>query len=48
MRPIAEQTILVTGATSGHGRALATELAAGGATVLMQSSGGAEAGRIPP
>jgi NAD(P)-dependent dehydrogenase (short-subunit alcohol dehydrogenase family) len=35
MRPIAEQTILVTGATSGHGRALATELAGGGATVLI-------------
>jgi NAD(P)-dependent dehydrogenase (short-subunit alcohol dehydrogenase family) len=35
MRPLAEQTILVTGATDGHGRALATELAAAGATVLV-------------
>jgi NAD(P)-dependent dehydrogenase (short-subunit alcohol dehydrogenase family) len=35
MRPLAEQTILVTGATAGHGRALAAELAAGGATVLI-------------
>jgi NAD(P)-dependent dehydrogenase (short-subunit alcohol dehydrogenase family) len=31
MRPLAEQTILVTGATDGHGRALA----ALGATVLI-------------
>ena len=35
MRPIAQQTILVTGATDGHGRALAAELAAAGATVLV-------------
>jgi NAD(P)-dependent dehydrogenase (short-subunit alcohol dehydrogenase family) len=35
MRPLAEQTILVTGATDGHGRRLATELAAAGATVLI-------------
>jgi NAD(P)-dependent dehydrogenase (short-subunit alcohol dehydrogenase family) len=35
MRPLAQQTILVTGATDGLGRALATELAAGGATVLV-------------
>lgn len=35
MRPIADQTILVTGATDGHGRALATELAARHATVLI-------------
>lgn len=34
MRPVDEQTILVTGATDGLGRALARELAAGGATVL--------------
>jgi NAD(P)-dependent dehydrogenase (short-subunit alcohol dehydrogenase family) len=33
--PLAEQTILVTGATDGLGRALARELAAGGATVLV-------------
>jgi NAD(P)-dependent dehydrogenase (short-subunit alcohol dehydrogenase family) len=35
MRPLAEQTILVTGATDGLGRALAGELAAAGATVLV-------------
>jgi NAD(P)-dependent dehydrogenase (short-subunit alcohol dehydrogenase family) len=35
MRPLAEQTILITGATDGHGRALATELASRGATVLI-------------
>jgi NAD(P)-dependent dehydrogenase (short-subunit alcohol dehydrogenase family) len=35
MRPVDEQTILVTGATDGLGRALAGELAARGATVLL-------------
>jgi NAD(P)-dependent dehydrogenase (short-subunit alcohol dehydrogenase family) len=35
LRPVAEQTILITGATDGLGRALAAELAAGGATLLM-------------
>jgi NAD(P)-dependent dehydrogenase (short-subunit alcohol dehydrogenase family) len=35
MRPLAEQTILVTGATDGLGRALAADLAAGGAEVLV-------------
>jgi NAD(P)-dependent dehydrogenase (short-subunit alcohol dehydrogenase family) len=35
MRPLAEQTILVTGATDGLGRGLAGELAAAGATVLV-------------
>jgi NAD(P)-dependent dehydrogenase (short-subunit alcohol dehydrogenase family) len=35
MRPLADQTILITGATDGHGRALAAELAAAGATVLV-------------
>ena len=35
MRPLAEQTILVTGATDGVGRALAGELAARGATLLV-------------
>lgn len=35
MRPPTEQTILITGATDGHGRALARELAARGATLLV-------------
>ncbi|MFF0521232.1 SDR family NAD(P)-dependent oxidoreductase [Actinomadura nitritigenes] len=35
MRPIDQQTILITGATDGLGRALAGELAAEGATVLV-------------
>jgi len=35
VRPLAEQTILVTGATDGLGRALAAELAASGADVLV-------------
>ncbi len=35
MRPLAEQTILITGATDGLGRALATELAGAGATLLV-------------
>jgi NAD(P)-dependent dehydrogenase (short-subunit alcohol dehydrogenase family) len=35
MRPLEEQTILITGATDGLGRALALELAGGGATVLL-------------
>jgi NAD(P)-dependent dehydrogenase (short-subunit alcohol dehydrogenase family) len=35
MRPLSEQTILVTGATDGLGRELAAELAAQGATVLV-------------
>jgi NAD(P)-dependent dehydrogenase (short-subunit alcohol dehydrogenase family) len=34
MRPLDQQTILITGATDGLGRALAADLAAGGATVL--------------
>lgn len=35
VRPLSEQTILVTGSTSGHGRALAEILAARGASVLV-------------
>jgi NAD(P)-dependent dehydrogenase (short-subunit alcohol dehydrogenase family) len=35
MRPVRQQTILVTGATDGLGRALARELAGRGATVLL-------------
>ncbi len=35
MRPLAEQTILITGATDGLGRALASELAGAGATLLV-------------
>ena len=35
MRPVSEQTILVTGATDGHGRVLAAELAGAGATLLV-------------
>src|SRR5213593_1712361 len=35
MRPVDQQTILVTGATDGLGRALARELAGRGAAVLL-------------
>ena len=35
MRPLDQQTILITGATDGLGRGLATELAAAGATLLI-------------
>jgi NAD(P)-dependent dehydrogenase (short-subunit alcohol dehydrogenase family) len=35
LRPLDEQTILITGATDGLGRALARELTGGGATVLV-------------
>jgi NAD(P)-dependent dehydrogenase (short-subunit alcohol dehydrogenase family) len=35
MRPLDEQTILITGATDGLGRAVATELAGAGATLLV-------------
>ncbi len=35
MRPISEQTILITGATDGLGRGVATDLAERGATVLV-------------
>lgn len=35
MRPLNEQTILITGATDGPGRAVATDLAAAGAALLI-------------
>ena len=35
MRPVEQQTILITGATDGLGRALATELASSGAAVII-------------
>jgi NAD(P)-dependent dehydrogenase (short-subunit alcohol dehydrogenase family) len=35
MKPVEEQTILITGSTSGHGRALAELLAGEGATILL-------------
>jgi NAD(P)-dependent dehydrogenase (short-subunit alcohol dehydrogenase family) len=35
MRPLDEQTVLITGATDGLGRALAAELAGSGATLLI-------------
>src|SRR5919202_39591 len=44
MRPIREQEILITGATDGLGRAVAGELAAAGATVLLHGRD-AERGR---
>jgi NAD(P)-dependent dehydrogenase (short-subunit alcohol dehydrogenase family) len=39
VRPVAEQTIMVTGATDGLGRALAEELAGARATVLVHGRG---------
>jgi NAD(P)-dependent dehydrogenase (short-subunit alcohol dehydrogenase family) len=41
--PLADQTILITGATDGLGRALAEDLARGGATVLVH---GRDPGRV--
>ena len=35
MRPLEDQVILITGATDGLGKALAAELAATGATLLV-------------
>ncbi|HKF91388.1 MAG TPA: SDR family NAD(P)-dependent oxidoreductase [Acidimicrobiia bacterium] len=43
MRPFAEQTVLITGSTDGLGRALAVELARGGARLLLH---GRDAGRL--
>jgi NAD(P)-dependent dehydrogenase (short-subunit alcohol dehydrogenase family) len=42
MRPLTDQTILVTGATAGHGRALADKLAAEGANVIRHSRADAD------
>ncbi len=39
MHPLEQQTILVTGATSGLGKALARELVERGATVLLHFDG---------
>ena len=46
MRPLDEQTILITGATDGLGRALATELAAAGATLLIHGRDDARGQRV--
>ena len=35
MRPLADQTILITGSTDGHGRRVAEELVKDGASVLV-------------
>ncbi|MFL6243197.1 MAG: SDR family NAD(P)-dependent oxidoreductase, partial [Acidimicrobiia bacterium] len=35
MRPLAEQTVLITGSTDGLGRGLAVEVAHGGARLLL-------------
>lgn len=43
MTPIDKQTVLITGATDGHGKGLAVELVRRGATVLVH---GRDAGRI--
>jgi NAD(P)-dependent dehydrogenase (short-subunit alcohol dehydrogenase family) len=46
MRPIAEQTILVTGSTDGHGRRIAEELVKQGATVLVHGRDPAKVARV--
>jgi NAD(P)-dependent dehydrogenase (short-subunit alcohol dehydrogenase family) len=45
MRPIAQQTILITGATDGLGRGVAMELAQAGATLLLHGRAGARGER---
>jgi NAD(P)-dependent dehydrogenase (short-subunit alcohol dehydrogenase family) len=45
VRPIEEQTILVTGSTAGLGRAVAAELAGRGASVLVHGRDGGKVGR---
>jgi NAD(P)-dependent dehydrogenase (short-subunit alcohol dehydrogenase family) len=46
VRPVAEQTILVTGATDGLGKALALELASQGATLLLHGRDDAKGERV--
>jgi NAD(P)-dependent dehydrogenase (short-subunit alcohol dehydrogenase family) len=46
MRPLTEQAILITGATDGLGRALATELAAQGGTVLIHGRDDARGSQV--
>jgi NAD(P)-dependent dehydrogenase (short-subunit alcohol dehydrogenase family) len=46
MRPLGEQTILVTGATDGLGRALARELAERGATLLLHGRNAERLGEV--
>jgi NAD(P)-dependent dehydrogenase (short-subunit alcohol dehydrogenase family) len=46
MRPLSEQTILITGATDGLGRALAERLAGAGATLLMHGRDEAKGARV--
>jgi NAD(P)-dependent dehydrogenase (short-subunit alcohol dehydrogenase family) len=48
MRPLDEQTIMITGATDGLGRALALGLAAGGAAPLLHAATRPAAGRHSP
>jgi NAD(P)-dependent dehydrogenase (short-subunit alcohol dehydrogenase family) len=46
VRPVAEQTILITGATDGLGKALALELASQGATLLLHGRDDAKGERV--
>ena len=46
MRPLEEQTILVTGSTDGHGRRVAEELVKAGATVLVHGRDPAKVERV--
>ncbi|MEA2418087.1 MAG: hypothetical protein QOE60_293, partial [Thermoleophilaceae bacterium] len=46
MRPLAEQTILVTGSTDGHGRRVAEELVGRGASVLVHGRDAEKVARV--